>query len=260
MQHIPRRIAPVLGALLVSLSLTGTAFAADKYVALGDSYSAGNGANSTNLDSTCNRNTYAYPYLISQQRANTALTFVACSGAVTGDVTTKQLPSLTSDTKFVTITIGGNDVGFSSLIITCTTFGCQNQITTSNNQIATQLPAKLDATYAAIRAAAPTATVLVLGYPRPFANRTCSAATGISLTEETQLNGVSDNLDNTIRSRAQAAGFTYLDPNPSWAGHDVCSSTPFTNGFKLSPSGDSYHPTRAGYASGYTPLARSIMG
>jgi lysophospholipase L1-like esterase len=259
MQRILRRLAPLAGAAVLVLSLTGTAFA-DKYVALGDSYSAGNGANSTNLDSSCNRNTYAYPYLVSQQRPNTQLTFVACSGAVTGDVTNKQVPSLTVDTNIVTVTIGGNDVGFSSLIISCTTLGCQSQINTTNNQIATQLPAKLDATYAAIRSAAPSARVVVLGYPRVFANRTCSAATGITLDEESQLNGVADNLDNVIKARAQAAGFTYADPNPGFSGHDVCASTPYVNGFKLFASGDSYHPTRAGYASGYTPLVRSIIG
>ena len=75
MKRFRRITAPILGALLIVLSLTGSAFAADKYVALGDSYSAGNGANSTNLNAACNRNTYAYPYLVSQQRPNTQLTF-----------------------------------------------------------------------------------------------------------------------------------------------------------------------------------------
>ena len=45
-----------------------------------------------------------------------------------------------------------------------------------------------------------------------------------------------------------------------FSGHDVCASVPYVNGFKLFASGDSYHPTRAGYASGYTPLVRSIIG
>ena len=82
MKRFRRISAPILGALLLALCLTGSAFAADKYVALGDSYSAGNGANSTNLDSSCNRNTYAYPYLLAQQKG-LALSFVACAGAVT---------------------------------------------------------------------------------------------------------------------------------------------------------------------------------
>ena len=42
---------------------------------------------------------------------------------------------MTSDTKLVTITIGGNDIGFTNLIIACTTLGCASQIATSQNQI-----------------------------------------------------------------------------------------------------------------------------
>src|SRR4051794_8289440 len=115
MAPVPRRFLSLPAALLIVLALSGSALAADKYVALGDSYSAGNGANSTNLSSSCNRNTYAYPYLVATQRANTALTFVACAGATTGDVRSSQVGSVTSDTKFVTITIGGNDIGFTNL-------------------------------------------------------------------------------------------------------------------------------------------------
>jgi lysophospholipase L1-like esterase len=260
MQRTTRAVAPILGALVLVLSFAGSAFAADKYVALGDSYSAGNGANSTNLDSGCNRNTYAYPYLVSQQRPNTALTFVACSGAVTGDVINGQVNSVTSDTKIVTMTIGGNDIGFTSLILACTTLGCQSQIDSSNAKIANELPAKLNSTYAAITARAPAAKVVILGYGRPFANRTCLAATGVSLSEETNLNALVDNMNNVIRSRAQAYGFSYADVNPYWAGHDICASNPFTNGLTLFHTADSYHPTRNGYANGDTPAVRAIVG
>jgi lysophospholipase L1-like esterase len=260
MQRTKRVVAPILGAVLLALSASASAMAADKYVALGDSYSAGNGANSTNLDSGCNRNTYAYPYLISQQRPNTALTFVACAGAVTGDIINNQVNAVTADTKIVTITIGGNDIGFTNLIIACTTLGCQSQINASNAKITNELPAKLNATYAAIKAKAPTAQVVVLGYGKPFANRTCLAATGVSLSEETSLNALVDNLDNTIKARALAAGFSYADVNPAWVGHDVCASNPFTNGLTLFHSADSYHPTRNGYASGDVPAVRAIIG
>jgi len=179
MKRFRRIFAPILGALLIVLSITGSAFAADKYVALGDSYSAGNGANSTNLDASCNRNTYAYPYLLTQQKGYT-LTFVACAGAVTGDVINSQVNSVTSDTKLVTITIGGNDIGFTNLIIACTTLGCSSQIAASQNQINTQLPAKLDATYNAIRAKSATARVVVLGYGRPFASSSRRPAATVS--------------------------------------------------------------------------------
>lgn len=259
MKRIISVLASVVAAAALVMSLAGSAYGATNYVALGDSYSAGNGANSSNLSSSCNRNTYAYPYLVAQQKAY-ALNFVACSGAKTGDVNANQVGALSSTTNLVTITIGGNDVGFTNLIIACTTLGCQSQINSSNSQIVNQLPAKLNATYSLIKSRAPNARVVVLGYPRPFAHRTCLAATGVTLSEEDQLNALTDNLDNVIRSRAQAYGFTYADPNPYWSGHDVCSSSRYTNGMVIWPATDSYHPTRSGYSAGYTPLVRSIIG
>src|SRR5436189_3355788 len=108
---------PRLGVALVAtlLSLLGASAAlADQYVALGDSYSSGTGTR-TYFDSTCQKSVYAYPYLLSQQRANTQLVFSACSGAKTADVLNNQVSSLTSGTAIVTITIGGNDAGFSSV-------------------------------------------------------------------------------------------------------------------------------------------------
>jgi len=261
MKRLSRIVAPLVGALLLCLSVTGTAYAADKYVALGDSYSAGNGANSTNLNASCNRNTYAYPYLLAQQKG-LALTFVACAGAVTADVINSQSNSLTTDTKLVTITIGGNDIGFTNLIIACTTLGCASQIASSNAQISSTLPGRLNNTFAAIRAKAPTARVVVLGYGKPFAtpSNTCLAATGVSSSEETSLNALVVNLDNTIKARALAAGFDYADVNPYWSGHDVCASNPFTNGLTLLHTADSYHPTRNGYANGDVPAIRAIIG
>src|ERR1051325_5204582 len=255
-----QRMLPLLGALALVLALAGTASAAN-YVALGDSYSAGNGANSTNLNSSCNRNTYAYPYVLSQQKGY-ALTFVACSGAVTGDVINGQVSSVTSDTKLVTITIGGNDIGFTNLIIACTTLGCASQIASSQAKINNELPAKLTSTYAAIKARAPSAKVVVLGYGRPFANppKTCLAATGVSSSEAPALPPLVDTLNNTTRSRAQAYGFSYADVNPYWSGHDVCASNPFTNGLTILHTADSYHPTRNGYANGDVPAIRAISG
>ena len=261
MKRLSRIAAPVVGAVLVCLSLTASANAADKYVALGDSYSAGNGANSTNLNASCNRNTYAYPYLLAQQKG-LALTFVACAGAVTSDVINTQSTSLTTDTKLVTITIGGNDIGFTNLIIACTTLGCASQIASSNAQITNTLPAKLNSTFATIKAKAPNARVVVLGYGNPFAvpAKTCLAATGVSASEETSLTALVGNLDNTIKARALAYGFSYADVNPYWSGHDVCAGNPFTNGLTLLHTADSYHPTRNGYANGDVPAIRAIIG
>ena len=235
----------------------------DEYAGLGDSYSAGNGAFSTNVDVGCGRNTYAYPYLVAQQRANTHLTFVACQGAVTDDIVNKQAASLSADTDYVSLTIGGNDIGFANLIFNCAgdySFNCENAANETKTKITDELPAKLDRAYAAIRAKAPQATVVVLGYGRMFGNDlSCAAADGITAEEAVWANEVADMLDATIADRAGAAGFTYKSSIKSFSGHDVCASTPYLNGKSWSVA-DGYHPTRTGYADAMAPAVRSVIG
>ena len=66
----------------------------------------------------CKRSPLAYPAKVAADKKLT-LTFASCSGAKTGDVLSKQLGSLNSSTAYVTISIGGNDAGFSNVITEC---------------------------------------------------------------------------------------------------------------------------------------------
>jgi lysophospholipase L1-like esterase len=261
-QFIVRRVAPLLGTCALLLAFAGSALAADRYVALGDSYSSGTGTRSYTLDANCQRGVRAYPYLLSQQRPNTALTFVACSGAKTTDVMNNQISSVTSDTRIVTITIGGNDAGFSSVITQCALpwpFSCDSNITTAQNYIRNTLPGQLNTVYNAIKTRAPSATVVVLGYPRLFAGVDCNAGTFFSTDEMNKLNATADLLRDTERGRAQAYGFTFKDAIPPFIGHAVCSSSEWLNGLS-NPVSDSYHPNATGHSSGYLPLVRSVVG
>jgi lysophospholipase L1-like esterase len=261
MRSISRRLALPF-AVLMLLAFAGTAFAADKYVALGDSYSSGTGTRSYTLDSTCQRSIYAYPYLVAQARPNTTLSFAACSGAKTGDVLSKQISSVTTDSRFVSITIGGNDAGFSSVITQCALpwpWTCDSDITNAQNYIRNTLPGQLDSVYNAIRSHAPSATVIVLGYPRLFMGVDCNAGTFFSGDEMTKLNATADLLKSITSARAAAHGFVFKDPIPAFVGHAVCSSTEWLNGLS-DPVSDSYHPNRLGHSSGYAPLVRSVTG
>lgn len=271
---LARRLPVVVAALLALCStlLAGPAASAAKpgsstditdYVALGDSYSSGNGTFAANLSWGCYRSTYAYPYLVAQQRANTDLTFVACQGATTDDVIGSQVRSLTTGTDVVTLTIGGNDVGFSDLIFGCAgdnSTSCDAAVAEANHKIHDELPAKLDAAYAAIRSGAPNAQVVVLGYARFFgSDLSCAAADGVTQEEAADLNGVADNLDAVIRAEATEDGFTYQSGIVPFTGHDVCARTPYLNGHSWSVS-DMWHPTRAGHADGLAPLVRQVIG
>jgi lysophospholipase L1-like esterase len=261
MQSIMRRLIGVVSVVCaLSGGVTAVAFA-DNYVALGDSYSSGTGTRDYSLNSGCQRGPYAYPALVAHDRPNTTLTFVACSGAKTTDVIANQVSSLSASTKYVTITIGGNDAGFSNVITQCATplISCSGNITTAQSYITNSLPAALNAVYTQIATRAPNATVVVLGYPRLFMGVDCNAGTFFSTGEMTSLNTTADMMKNVISARSAAYGFTFKDAIPSFTGHAVCASTEWLNGLS-NPISDSYHPNRTGHKSGYEPLVRSVIG
>jgi lysophospholipase L1-like esterase len=261
MQHVLRRL---VGAVTLVCALGGLVTAsaiADNYVALGDSYSAGTGTRDYSLNSGCNRGPYAYPALIKADRPNTNLTFVACSGAKTTDVLNNQVQSLSTSTNIVTITIGGNDAGFSNVITQCALplVSCNSDITNANNYISNTLPGQLNNVYSQIKSRAPNARGGVLGYPRLFMGVDCNAGTFFSTDEMTKLNATADLLKNVTAARAAAYGFTFKDAIPSFTGHAVCSSSEWLNGLS-NPISDSYHPNRNGHKLGYEALVRQVIG
>jgi lysophospholipase L1-like esterase len=234
------------------------------YVAMGDSYASGNGTFDADLNDGCYRSSKAYAPLVTAAMGNTS--FVACSGATTADIVGGQDRALSRKTTYVTISIGGNDVGFTDLVTSCVFGGdstCKSAVDSTNAAIASRLAGALAATYADIRSRAPKATVVVVGYPRAFdpANVSCSEANGISSTEAGWLNGVSDNIDAVIDTSASSAGFAYVDPNSTFGGHDVCAADPYVNGIGplLTDYRSVYHPTVDGHAKGFEPLVLAAL-
>jgi lysophospholipase L1-like esterase len=261
-QSIIRRLIGAVAAACVLCGLVAAGALADNYVALGDSYSSGTGTRDYSLSSGCQRGPYAYPALIKADRPNTNLTFVACSGAKTGDVLANQVQSLSSSTNIVTITIGGNDAGFSSVITKCAEpwpVNCDGDITNAQNYIKNTLPGQLNGVYSQIQSRAASARVVVLGYPRLFMGVDCNLATFFSGSEMTRLNQTADLLASTTAGRAAAFGFVFKDAIPAFIGHAVCSSSEWLNGLS-NPVSDSYHPNRNGHKLGYEPLVRQVIG
>ena len=245
---------------IVALAVPAAALA-DDYVALGDSFSSGVGTSSYTLSSSCKRGVYAYPYLLAQQRAGTALSFVACSGATTSSLMSSQIGAVNAGTDLVTVTIGGNDIGFAGLIYQCTLGECSSALDSTRASVGTFLPSRLATVYDAIRAQAPAATVVVLGYPRMFSSSGCFGTLGISTTERTKANQLADALDATIASAVFGrTGFVYKSALVPWTGHAVCSGSAWLNGLNLFNTGESYHPNRAGNSQGYLPLVRAVTG
>ena len=255
-------VAAVLALLGSVLTLDPAGAAGASYVALGDSYSSGVGTRTYIDDGTsCQRSVYAYPYLIAQSRGF-ALSFQACSGAKVSDVTSKQLGALSSGTSYVTISVGGNDAGFSSVITECAQPGwmsnCDGAINTAQSYINNTLPGSLSTLYASIKSKAPNAKVVVVGYPRLFQGEDCNAGTWFSPSEETRLNQTADLLNSKLSSAASAKGFSFANPTNAFIGHAVCDDVEWLNGLS-NPISESYHPNRTGHASGYKPLVNALL-
>lgn len=248
------------GAVLMSWALPALAAAQPSYVALGDSYSSGVGTRVYYNDGTnCQRSPDAYGPLISAARGY-ALAFEACSGAKTTDVNANQLGPLNSTTSLVTITIGGNDAGFSTVITDCAAlyFPCQGAIDNADAFIHNQLPGLLDTTDNDIRSRAPHAHVVVLGYPHLFtrAGQTCNF-NALTPAHERELNQTADRLDDVISGTAAAHGFTYVDPRNAFSPHEICSSSAWLNGQSW-PLSASYHPNISGQAD-FTSLVEAVL-
>jgi lysophospholipase L1-like esterase len=248
----------VATALLTALVGWGTpaVSASNDYVALGDSYASGVGTRSYDASSgSCYRSPYAYP-VVDATRVGASLTFVACSGATTRSVLSGQLGSLAPGTDHVSVTVGGNDVGFVPVITACAqpwwAADCQGEIDEAQDEIIHVLPGRLDTLYAAIRTEAAHADVVVVGYPRLFMGEDCNAGTWFSPSEQRRLNETADLLDSTIRDRASAHGFAFVDPRGAFTGHAVCDDVEWVNGLS-SPIRESYHPNRTGQR-GYADL------
>lgn len=251
-------------ALLAAVVLPAPpATAADaSYVALGDSYSSGTGTRAYLADGTsCQRSVYAYPSLIASAKGY-SLNFRACSGATIADVAGTQLSALAPTTSYVSLSVGGNDAAFVSVLTECAKpawmSNCTAAIDRAQAIITGQLPGSLDSLYDQIRARAPHASVTVAGYPRIFNGEDCNAATWFSPAEEARLNATADLLNRTTAAAAAAAGFTFRDPSTAFVGHAVCDDVEWLNGLS-NPISDSYHPNRAGHASAYVPVLGAAL-
>jgi lysophospholipase L1-like esterase len=251
----------VVTAILAVCASSGGAATGVTYAALGDSYSSGVGTGSYTLDSACKRSVYAYPYLWAQKHPGTTLSFVACSGAKTSDLLSTQMQAVTSATTLVTMTVGGNDIGFANLIYQCTLSDCSAALDNTRANLETTLGPALDQVYTTVKShAADGAKIIVLGYPRVFSGATCLGTLGISSTEETKANALADALDQVIAKHAAADGVTYQSAIAAFTGHAVCSWTPWLNGLNLFSTGESYHPNRNGHSAGYLPLVTAATG
>ncbi|GAA1353167.1 SGNH/GDSL hydrolase family protein [Saccharothrix algeriensis] len=235
----------ILPALLVAALTPAPAPVAPEYVALGDSYAAGVGAHRED----CGRTANAHPALYASAKG-LELVFAACGGATTEEVE-EQVERITPETSLVTLTVGGNDAGFTDVLTACVLRGdeaCERRVAGAERFLREELPERLDELNARVRERT-SAPVVVLGYPRLFAPR---GGCSLSVDKRAALNRAADVLNEVVRARAEAAGFGFADVRDAFEGHGVCSDDPWINDLSLTIS-DSYHPNSDGHRLGYLP-------
>jgi lysophospholipase L1-like esterase len=254
------RVVGLLAMAAGVLVPAASAAALPQYVALGDSYSSGVGTREFYEEpGECDRSPDAYGPKIAANKGYT-LSFQACSGAITTEVDEKQLGTLSSSTSLVTITIGGNDAGFSNVIINCALyyFTCGEAIVESEEFVRKELPGRLETTYKDIHTKAPNAKVVVLGYPKLFTKegKTCNV-NFLTSGNEKKMNESAELLDSVIKGRAEASKFTFVNPTSAFESHEVCSSSEWLNG-QSDPLSESYHPNVSGQAE-FTSLIEAVL-
>jgi lysophospholipase L1-like esterase len=232
------------------------------YVALGDSYSSGVGAgNYISSSGSCDRSPNAYSALWAAAHSPASYVSVACSGATTTSVTGSQLSALSSSTTLVSITVGGNDVGFSSIMETCALYGtsdCVAAVQAAENTVQTTLPGLLNTVYNGIRAHAPNARVVVLDYPVFYQLGTFCI--GLSDQSHAKIDEGINLLDAALSTAAGQHGFVFGDVRSIFVGHQLCSGDKWLHALNFADISESYHPMASGHSGGYLPVFTSAAG
>jgi DNA-binding beta-propeller fold protein YncE/lysophospholipase L1-like esterase len=240
---------------------------------MGDSFSSGEGVPPFRGLSKCHQSEQAYPRQVQVGYEEDTgirfhLDFVACTGAKVIDVYDgmnghpSQLNGLTADTDLVTITVGGNDIGFGPVLKYCLYFPhCQKDLDATVRASINALRIYLHGLYEDMRMRAPNAAILVLGYPGIFPSE--GHCYSIGSGELRWFQRVGDALDAAIKSQVQLASnwrdddpeISFLDVGSSFRGHEACSDDPWVNGLDVLHPPYSFHPN----ARGQTALAEAVL-
>lgn len=163
--------------------------------------------------------------------------FLACSGAKTTALTAifkGQLPQLdalaAADPDVVTITIGGNDIGFSAILINC--YVLNPPLSCVKDGTIAKAKANIDAlgriisgVYNALKLRVRDATIVVVGYPRLFPDKSKPPhkCAWLQSDEQKALNDLADQLDKALRAAADGVSVVYVPTATALEGHELCT-------------------------------------
>jgi lysophospholipase L1-like esterase len=267
--------------LAVALALTASAARAANYVALGDSYTAGPLIPNPVLPLGCLKSSNNYPRLAAPSIGLT-LRDASCSGARTDHMTSPQnvdpdgpnppqFNSLDATTTVVSVTIGGNDIGFSEVAQGCITVNpfstpCKNKYTAGGkDQLAERIAAtapKVAAVLQGIHTRSPAAEVFVLNYPAIFPETGfgCWPQMPIGFGDVPYLRSTQQKLNTMLATQAAANGATLVNWYGASIGHDACkgSSTRWVEPLVPGELAAPIHPNKAGMQGAANVLVAAV--
>jgi lysophospholipase L1-like esterase len=290
------------------LSPSGEIGSLINYLALGDSYTSGEGSfnykTGTDLSyNRCHLSAHSYPLLLSQDVFHGDGHSVACSGArihdlddtsggypgqVSGGIARKTRTddsvnaiineyspgyiaqyefARTYQPKVLTVSVGGNDMGFANIIKTCANISLkastcydsyedrQEVIDTINSQLK-----PLVTLYTMLQKGSPQSSIYAIGYPVIMSGGgSCALNVHMDAHEIEFTQEITEYINGVIKQAADAAGVQYADISQALYGHRLCEARSYdvaVNGLtagtddgpgnaKLFGS-ESYHPNALG--------------
>jgi len=281
---------PSHGAASSAGTTTTTPIVPGSYVALGDSYTSGPAIPSQLGPGTdppapraCLRSSENYPS-IAARTLGLRLDDVSCGGATTDDLELSQGPgippqldALRRSTALVSVGVGGNDLGFSTIATNCIAYtpwgptrvgwSCQAHYTAAGvDQLAAEahdVGGKVARVLGEVRRRAPGARVFVVGYPDivPPAGTGCWPSLPYTVADTAFLRGVESELNSALAAAAAAAGDHYVDLATASASHTACASddTRWVEPIVPSPGAYPLHPDATGMA-GTAGVLEGAMG
>lgn len=267
---------PLAVLAICAVAATG-ARAAANYVALGDSYAAGPLIPNPVLPLGCLKSSNNYPHLAAPGIGLT-LRDASCSGATTADMTNPQnvepdgpnppqFNSLDSETQVVSLTIGGNDIGFSEVAESCITLNpfshpCLDKYDAGGvDQLKARIEAtapKVAAVLQGIHSRSPAAKLYVVNYPAIFPETGfgCWPQMPIGFQDVPYLRSTEQRLNSMLATQAAANGATLVSWYNASIGHDACkgSSTRWVEPLVPGELAAPIHPNQAGMVGGANAL------
>ena len=265
------RVFVVLVSLAGALSVGAGGASAANWAGLGDSYAAGPLIPNQQLNPLgCLRSDHNFAHLAAAALGR-SLADASCSGAKTDDMTAPQdvtpgpnppqFNALTSDTQIVTLQIGGNDIGFTSILQNCATANpfahpCRDKyVVNGHDTLADRIAAtapKVAAVLQGIHARSPGARVFVVNYAAilPETGSGCWPQVPIAFSDVSYLRGVEKNLNAMLAEQAAANGARIVDDYTASIGRDACksASTRWVEPLVPATAAAPFHPNARGEA------------